>query len=452
MTSHFKFRRGLTLPLKGAPNSEITAAEPCSQVAVVFDRPRQRMHIPKMECSPGDHVELGQVLARAPSGLCFTSPGTGTVQAIHRGERRVLQSIVVKLEKPEEDREKQNTFRELSYNSSEALRALLLESGLWSCIRQRPLGCVPDPKSNCQSFFITAIDTEPLAGNPEIVLAERTQDFERGILACLDLTEGPVYVCQAPSAKIPIPKNDRIHVVTFEGPHPAGLPGTHIHCLAPASEKRIAWHMGYHDVADVGALLRKGFVPTERVIALSGDVENPRMIRTRRGANIFEIISKDQKSGTRIIEGSPLFGRHIQLAETAFLSPRARTICALQEDDKREFLGWLTPGIRAFSTVRAYLSRFWPFSQSNPALTTATHGSPRAMVPIGMYERVMPHDLMISFLLRALIAEDMERAIELGALELDEEDLALCTCVCPGKIDFGLALRKLQTSLENQGL
>jgi Na+-transporting NADH:ubiquinone oxidoreductase subunit A len=300
-------------------------------------------------------------------------------------------------------------------------------------------------------MLVTAIDTNPLAPRPERILAEQAVEFRHGMQVLRHLTDGELFLCTAPQADIPGKDLDFVTLAEFAGPHPAGLPGTHIHFLSPASEKRTVWHIGYQDVVAVGKLFVTGRLSAERVVALAGpSVTRPRLIRTQLGAWVDELVEGELEPGRqRVISGSVLSGRTSE-GVVAYLGRYHQQISVLAEGGEREFLGWQTPGFQKFSLKRVFASAFVGKNQKF-AFTTSLEGSRRAMVPIGTYESVMPLDIVPTFLLRALITRDTEQAQLLGCLELDEEDLALCTFVCPGKYEYGPMLRRTLTEIEKEG-
>ena len=237
----------------------------------------------------------------------------------------------------------------------------------------------------------------------------------------------------------------------FEGPHPAGLPGTHIHFLDPVSQDKSVWYLHYQDVVAIGALLRTGRIHTERVIALGGPlVRRPRLLRTRVGASTQDLLHGEiEPLPCRVLSGSILGGRRAA-GRARYLGPRDLQLSVLHEDTERHFLDWLAPGFRKYSAIRAFAAALRPRSHRF-ALTTSQQGSPRAMVPIGNFEKVLPLDILPVPLLKALIVQDSEAAKALGCLELEEEDLALCAFVCCSKYEYGSFLRETLKLIEKSG-
>jgi Na+-transporting NADH:ubiquinone oxidoreductase subunit A len=331
---------------------------------------------------------------------------------------------------------------------AEAVRALLVESGMWTALRTRPYSAVPAPSSTPHSIFVTAIDTHPHAPAVDIVLAERSADFHAGLDAVATLCAGKTYVCKAAGSGVTAPASERIVVEEFAGPHPAGTPGLHIHLLDPVDLGKTVWHVGYQDVAAIGRLVTTGKLDVERVVSLAGPgAARPRLLRTRLGASLDALTRDELLPGAqRVISGSVFDGRTAQGDVHGYLGRYHQQIAVVPEGGERELFGYLAPGANKFSIWGVVLGH-WAKARAFP-LTTTTNGSPRAMVPIGAYERVLPMDLMPTFLLRALITGNAEWAEELGVLELDEEDVALCTFVCPGKVEYGPLLREVLTRIE----
>jgi len=261
------------------------------------------------------------------------------------------------------------------------------------------------------------------------------------------LSDGPTYLCKAPGAAI---SGGGGQEVEFAGPHPAGLPGTHIHFVDPVGSGKTVWYINYQDVIAVGKLFSTNRLSVERVIALAGpQVERPRLVRTRLGAQLSELTASQLKPGeNRIISGSILSGR-AAAGPFDFLGRYHLQVAVLAEGREREFLGWQKPGIDKFSVKNVFASKLFPGKLFN--FTTSIEGSDRALVPISSYEKVMPLDVVPVFLLRSLITGDTDQAQLLGALELDEEDLGLCSFVCPGKHEFGPLLRKNLEQIELEG-
>jgi Na+-transporting NADH:ubiquinone oxidoreductase subunit A len=443
-----KITKGLDLPISGAPGTKIEDAPAVRHVALVAGD-YQSMK-PTLMVAEGDSVSLGQPLfsdKKYPEVL-YTSPASGKVVAINRGERRAFLSLVIAISGDGEITFPETSVGRLGQLSAEEVEQQLLSSGLWPVFRTRPYSKIPPPGTRPTAIFVTAIDTNPLAADPQIRIAEKEREFAAGLLVIRRLTEGKVYLCKTPEAQIKAP--DGITVSEFSGRHPAGLVGTHIHFLERVDQQRTVWHIGYQDVIAVGHLFLTGKILTERVVALCGPaVATPRLIRTRLGACLSELVAGQLSEGeNRVISGSVLSGRQA-VGASDFLGRYHNQVVVLAEDRKREFLGWLGPGFNKFSVKRLFAAALLP--RRPLAMTTSTHGSLRAMVPIDAFEKVMPLNVKVTWLLRSLLTLDTDLAQGLGCLELDEEDLALCSFVCSGKINYGHHLRQTLSKIEEEG-
>ena len=438
------------MPISGIPLQQILPSATPRHVAIMGDDYIGMR--PTMLVQEGDSVTKGQALFedKKNPGVLFTAPASGTVVAIHRGERRVLQSVVIRLEG---DRQREFTrydVADLPSLTRQAVQAQLLESGLWTALRTRPFSKTPVPGTVPAAIFVTAMDTNPLSADPQPLILAQRQAFDAGLTLLTHLTDGKVHVCQANGGKLGGHPQRKVTFNTFAGPHPAGLPGTHIHFLEAVSLTKQVWHLNYQDVIAIGKLFTTGELYTDRVIALGGpQMRNPRLVRTCLGADINDLLVDETLEGeNRHISGSVLSGRHAVGAH-AYLGRFHLQISVVKEGREKELFGWVMPGKEKFSVTRTTLGHFLRNKLFN--FSTDTHGGERAMVPIGNYERVMPLDILPTLLLRDLLAGDTDSAQALGCLELDEEDLALCTYVCPGKYEYGPVLREVLTRIEQEG-
>ena len=445
-----RIKKGLDLPITGGPDQNVVESKSVGSVAVIgTDSVGLK---PTMEVAVGDTVKLGQVVFtdKKTPGVKYTSPANGEVVAINRGAQRMLQSVVINITGEEAESFASYSENEISGLTPEQVKENLIESGLWTALRTRPYSKVPSPETQPHSIFINAMDSNPLAADPAVVIRGRKGDFAIGLEVVSKLTEGSTYLCHGSGVPLPEGGLNGIDVNEFQGPHPAGLTGTHMHFLDPVSTKKTNWFLNYQDVLAVGALFTTGELNVDRVISLAGPVvERPRIIRTRLGASTENLTSGELKEGeNRIISGSVLSGRKAE-GPFAFLGRYHLQVSVLMEGRERVFLGWQSPGFDKFSVKPTFVSTLlkgkrFPF-------TTSTEGSKRSMVPIGMYEKVMPLDIEPTFLLKALIVGDTDMAQALGCLELEEEDLSLCTFVCPGKTEYGPLLRDNLTRIELEG-
>jgi Na+-transporting NADH:ubiquinone oxidoreductase subunit A len=445
----FELKEGLDLPISGQPVQAIQPGPVIKNVGLIADdyigmRPTMLVNV-------GDRVKLGQPIFtdKKNEGLTYTAPGAGAVTAITRGAKRKFESVEIELSGDEEIGFKSHAA--LNDLSRGEIQDQLVQSGTWPAFRTRPFSKVPQLNTEPHSIFVAAMDTSPLAAEPELIISSHKELFISGLQIVSKLTDGKTYVCVRPDSRIPGSELPDVVFEEFQGPHPAGLAGTHIHFLDPVGPQKTVWTIGYQDVIAIGHLFSTGRIMTERVIALGGPgVSRPGLYRSRLGASLDELLA-DAGSNfavSRVISGSVLCGRK-SVPTKNYLGRYHSQVAVLEEGLKREFLGWQMPGFDKFSITRIY-GGSWLRDKLFP-LTTSTGGSKRAMVPVGSYERVMPLDMLPTQLLRALIVGDTDDSQKLGALELDEEDLALCTFVCPGKYDYGAILRKNLTLIEKEG-
>jgi len=442
-------KKGLDLPIAGAPSQVIDDGKTIKKVALLGEEyvgMRPTMHV-----RVGDEVKKAQVLFedKKNPGVKFTSPASGKVIEVNRGARRVLQSVVVEISGDE-----QVTFDKYEENELVGLErsvvvSQLVESGLWTSLRTRPFSKVPAIDSSTKAIFVTAMDTNPLAADPELIINEQAKAFRAGLDVLSVLTDEKVYVCKADKS-LPSSSSAKVEEHTFNGPHPAGLAGTHMHFLYPVNAENVAWSINYQDVIAFGQLFLTGELYTDRVVSVAGPVvNNPRLIRTQLGANLEDLTDGELMNGeVRVISGSVLTGTQAT-GPHAFLGRYHLQVSVLREGRDKEFLGWAMPGKNKFSVTRTFLGHLFKGQLFN--MTTSTNGSDRSMVPIGNYEKVLPLDMEPTLLLRDLCAGDIDSAQRLGALELDEEDLALCTFVCPGKYEYGPLLRECLDTIEKEG-
>ncbi len=443
----YKIKKGLDIPITGQASGEVETIE-TQQVAVLG--PDYVGMKPTMMVQVGDSVKRGQKLFedKKNPGVFFTAPIAGKVSAIHRGAKRMLLSVVI-------DREGDDAidFPHLAkLVIADVTRGMviqdLVESGLWTSLRTRPYSKIPAPDTEPHSIFVNAMDSNPLAVVPEKVISAEGDMFEAGLTVVSKLTEGKTFVCKREGSEIPV-GSAPVQVEAFDGPHPAGLVGTHIHTLDPVNGEKTVWHLNYQDVIAIGRLFVTGKLDTMRTIAVAGPAaKQPKFVKTDCGASLNEILEgQGVNDSVRVVNGSVLNGAFVQ-PETAFLSKYALQVSLLEEGTKKEFIGWLMPGSDKFTATKAYLGGI---TRKLQAMTTSSGGSPRSMVPIGVYEKVMPLDILPTLLLKAIIVKDTDEAQKLGVLELDEEDLALCTFVCPSKYEYGAILRENLEKIEKEG-
>ncbi|CAK2143042.1 Na+-transporting NADH:ubiquinone oxidoreductase subunit A [Vibrio crassostreae] len=442
-------KKGLDLPIAGTPSQVINDGKSITKVALLGEEYVGMR--PTMHARVGDEVKKGQVLFadKKNPGVVFTSPASGKVIEVNRGAKRVLQSVVIEVAGNEQITFNSYEANQLASLDRETVKTQLVESGAWTALRTRPFSKVPAVDSETQAIFVTAMDTNPLAAEPELIINEQSDAFVAGLDLLSTLTNGKVYVCKK-GTSLPRSAQSNVEEHVFDGPHPAGLAGTHMHYLYPVNAQNVAWSINYQDVIAFGKLFLTGEIYSERVVSLAGPVvNNPRLVRTQIGASLEELTDSELMPGeVRLISGSVLSGVHAS-GPHAYLGRYHQQVSVLREGRDKELFGWAMPGKNKFSVTRSFLGHVFKGQLFN--MTTTTNGSDRSMVPIGNYEKVMPLDMEPTLLLRDLCAGDVDSAQALGALELDEEDLALCTFVCPGKYEYGQLLRECLDTIVKEG-
>ena len=447
-----KVKKGLNVPIVGSPTEDLDTLKNVRSVAIIgSDYHGMR---PTMLVEEGDTVKLGQALFedKKNPGVIFTSPGAGKIESINRGPRRALQSVVIEL--GEEVSVKFNKYEEnqLKTIPSSEIRKNLISSGLWTAFRTRPFSKIPGINSNPSNIFITAIDTNPLGPNVNKIIEMNESLFNSGLKVIKALTEQPVHLCVDPNFSLDLEKDSQLINHIFSGPHPAGLAGTHMHFISPATLKNVNWTINYQDVIAFGELFLTGELPIDKIVSLAGpQVTNPRLIKTRIGACTDELCAGElTQRDNRVISGSIINGREA-VGPFAYLGRYHNQISVVSETNKsdRQFMNWLNPGPRRFSKIPLFISSL--FSDKEFKFKTLMNGSDRAIVPIGIYEEVVPLNILPTILLRYIAVGETEKIQSLGGLELDEEDLALCSFVCPSKYDFGSLLRNNLTQIEVEG-
>jgi len=435
-----RIRKGLNLPVKGAPSGDIEKLSNISQSAILGDDfPGMK---PSMLVREGDAVSKGQPVFtdRKNPEITFTAPVTGTVKAVKRGAKRKFLSMV--FEKGEGKAIKFDT----NVPDGDALYELLKKSGLLASFRERPFAKCPSADRKPKAVFINCMDTRPLAPEMSVLLSGNEDYFKRGAEALTKLSE-TTFICKG--IDLTLPEVAGAVVKIFDGVHPAGLSGTHVHFLMPVSLSRTVWTIDMQAVVDIGYLLTHGELNETTRVALSGAFDKPCYIETLKGAPIAELTSgRMSDSDVRLIIGSVLYGYEVEDG-VDHLSSCFAQVTALPELKDRYFFGWTTPRSDLFSVKNIFASAF--AGKGKLLFDTSLNGAHRPMVPVGTYEKVMPLDILPTHLLRSLITGDLEMAEKLGCLELSEEDLSLCTYVCPGKIDYAPIIRDVLTTIEKEG-
>jgi len=453
LRQQIKTRKGLDIPIAGEPDQSIHPGKEIQHLALCG--PDYVGLKPRLLVSEGDQVKLGQPLfidKRDPE-VRYCSPGPGTVTAINRGARRVLESVVVRLSDQEVDDACFDPLSDLQIADLDRDRVAgrLQRSGLWTAFRTRPFSRVPPSGSKPRSIFVTATDTRPFAADPGLVVGVDPEAFASGLRILPLLTAGTVYLCVGPGWDVETLEIERLQTVGFSGPHPAGLPGTHIHHLDPAGADRVVWQVGYQDVMAIGKLFAAGSIHSGRIIALGGEcLRKPRLVSTRLGACVDELLDGEilPAEDCRVISGSVLDGRSGG-GGLAFLGRYHDQVSVIAEGGDKHLFGWTGLFPRRYTAAPALLAGI--AQKKKYSFTTSQNGRFTGMIPLRVFEKVMPLDILPAPLFRALMVKDTERAQALGCLELDEEDLALSSFVCPAKYDYGKMLRINLDQIEREG-
>ena len=448
-----KIKKGLDIPIYGTPAEVIVDSKKSRSVAILGNDYVGMK--PTMLVEEGEQVKLGQPLFedKKNPGVLFTSPAGGKVESINRGERRALQSVVIEVNQNEEELDF-NLFTEEQINetSPDPIRQQLITSGLWTSFRTRPYSKIPSIDSFPSNIFISALDTEPLSPDPISIINVEKENFEFGILVLKKLVDCCIHISVEDKSKLFLDECEQLKIHEFSGPHPAGLVGTQMHFISPASLLNINWTIGYQDVTAIGKLFKTGKLSVDRYISLAGpQVIEPTYLKTRLGACTDELTAGElTQRENRVISGSVISGREA-IGPYAYLGRYHNQISVVAEPNSkdREFMNWLTPGPRKFSKIPLFLSSILP--KKTFKFKALMNGSDRPIIPIGVYEEVLPLNVLPAMLLRNVVLMDTEKIQALGGLELDEEDLSLCSYVCPGKYDFGSLLRAGLNKIEVEG-
>jgi Na+-transporting NADH:ubiquinone oxidoreductase subunit A len=446
----FHIQKGRDIQLKGAAKKEIITASLPKRIGI------QPADFKGLRLRPvvqvGDPVKVGTPLLEDKDrrDIRIASSASGKIVAVNRGEKRALLSIVVETD-GKQDKE---LFEKISGKdekiSREDVVRILLKGNLWPVIRQRPFSKVANPQEIPKSIFIHAMNTEPLAPDMDFILDGQQATFQAGLNILKSLTSGEVHLCVRRNAKsVTLTKARGVQTHFFSGPHPAGNVSTHIHCADPIKKGDIIWYVEAQDVLRIARLFVDGVYSPERIVAVTGEGAQGHQVyvKTVIGAPITSLVGGSIPQQMRCISGSVLAGQDV--GRDGFLRFYDSQVTIIPEGGKREFMGWISPGLQKFSFSKMFLSSFLPVREVS--LDTDKHGSDRAIVLNGIYDSLVPLDIMTYFLLRAVIAKDIEEAEALGILECDGEDFALCSFVCPSKTDVGGIIDEGLALIEKEG-
>lgn len=433
MSKVIKLKRGLDIKLNGEAEKVVQTAAKISRCAL---KPTDfRALTPKLAVKAGDEVKAGDVLFtdKAHPEIKFTTPVSGTIEAINRGERRKLLEVVVKADTETQYRDFGKA--DISKLNRDEIINRLLDSGVWPMIRQRPYDIIADPMTTPKAIFVSAFDTAPLAPDYDVVLNGQEKNLQTGFDCLKKICKKNINLnlrADTPSTSV-FTKLQNVDVNYFAGPHPSGNAGIQIHHLNPVNKGEMVWIMNIQDVAIIGRLFNEGRFDARKVIALVGsEVSKPLYYHSMLGASITDMTSGKLKGqvGQRIISGNVLTGTTVE--PNGYLGYYDNQITVIPEGDHYQFLGWASPGFNKFSASKLFPSFLCP--QKHYTLDTNYNGERRAFVVTGQYEKVFPMDIYPVYLLKAVLAQDIDRMEQLGIYEVAPEDMALCEFVCTSKI------------------
>lgn len=435
-----KIKKGLDIRLKGKPVLQLETLEDSGLYAI---KPTDFPGLtPKLAVKVDDEVKAGSALfynKKLPE-LKFTSPVSGKVVAINRGERRRILEVVVESDgKKESLKFKKGDPKSLSRDE---IKETLLSSGLWPFIKQRPFNIIANPEESPRAIFLSAFDSAPLAPENEFILKDHKAVLQTGINALSMLTEGKVHVGirKGTALESVFATISGIEMNEFDGPHPAGTVGVQIHHISPINKAEIVWVIQPQDILAIGRLFEKGILDAERVVSLAGsEVKEPKYYKTILGASVRNMVDGNVNDGNlRFISGSVLTGE--QINREGFTGYYDNQVTVIPEGDHHEMFGWIMPRLKKFSTSMSYFS--WIMPKKEFVSDTNLNGGQRAFVISGQYEKVLPMDIYPVELLKAVIIGDIDKMENLGIYEVAEEDLALCEFVCTSKTEVQSILRE----------
>ena len=449
--AHINIRKGHNIRISGSPENEYFSIPKSKTVSI---QPNNFRYVkPKLLVKVGDKVDIGSPIFfdKVQPDIKWASPGSGEIKEIILGDRRSVENIIIELN--EEEKSVLHTpvkYQEISSLGKAKVTDQIMEANLWPMIRQRPFNKIADPNDTPMAIFVSGFNSAPLTVNLDFALRYKQSVFQAGLNVLNQLSNGNVHLtfevdtnCETLTAA----RNVNLH--TINGPHPSGNVGIQIHHINPWKPNEVIWVINAQHVLTIGDLFLKGIYDPSIVATVAGPgVKNPAHIQTRTGASIETFLLDNLNSDdNRIISGDILTGQETNL--NGFLGYYDTTISVVPNSNEREFLGLLKPGNEQsrYSVTNAFISQ----NKSNFNFTTQQSGSLRPMVPINAWENMLPMDIYPNALYRSILAEDFEEMEGLGLLECDEEDFALCSFVCPSKIDVGSVIRHGLNLMKDDG-
>lgn len=440
MSKFIKLKKGFDINLAGKAEKKIVEVE---QPETFAYKPSSFYGIsrPKLTVKEGDRVKAGTPILfdKKNSRVLHVAPVSGEITSIMRGEKRKLLEIVISADKAiEYEVFDKHTASDINGLSRENIVEQMLNGGVWPNLVQRPYGVIADPDETPKSIFISAFDSHPLAPAYDFIFKGQDQYFQAGLDVLKKLTTGAVHVNINGDAEVsPMFAHAKgIELNKFSGPHPAGNVGVQIHHIDPINKGDVVWTLSPFGVIQIGKLFVEGKYDASKVIAVAGsEVKNPQYYKTYTGASIKNFVSGNLKSDhVRFVAGNALTGRKI--AADGHLGYYDNLLTILPEGDQYELFGWIKPSTQKLSFQRAFGLLSFLFPNKEYALDTNLKGEPRAFVQTGVFEKVTPMDILPTYLLKAILAEDFDDMEALGIYEVIEEDLALCEFIDVSKHDI----------------
>lgn len=439
MSKVIKIKKGLNISMLGTAEKIIKKADQSDYYAI---KPTDFNGIrPKLLVKVGDKVKAGTSLFydKFQPNVQFTAPISGEITEISRGERRVIQEIVIKADDIIEYEKFE--VQDPANLSREQIVEILQKSGLWPSLRQRPYSTIANAEDNPKAIFISAFDSAPLAPDMDYIVKDCETCFQKGIDVLSKLTEGTIHIninADYPAAET-FTKAKGVQVNKFTGPHPSGNVGIQINKIDPINKGDIIWYTYPQEIVTIGRLFETGIYDATKIIALTGsEVKNPKYYKLLNGASIKNIVDNNVNEGElRYISGNVLTGSKI--SKNGYVGYYDSQITVIPEGKYHELFGWATPGFKKYSASRALLS--WLIPGRKYKLDTNMHGGNRAYVMTGEYEKVFPMDIFPVQLIKAILVEDIDKMEQLGIYEVDEEDFALCEYVCTSKTEVQSIIR-----------
>jgi len=438
MSKVIQIKKGLTINLEGKPERIFHQLPLPKQVAV---KPIDFVGlVPKLSVKEGDSVKAGDALFYDKNNpeVLFSSPVSGEVVVINRGERRKLLEVVVKAD--EKIEYKSFSVPNSSSISKDEIISLMLESGLWPLIKQRPFSCIANPHDIPKAIHVSGFDSAPLAPDYTFLITEYKEEFKAGISILNKLIDGKLNLnlFHETRANNPFTVAEDVDVTYFSGKHPAGNVGVQIHHIDPINKGDVVWTLTPQDVVMIGRFFEKGVYDATKIIVASGNVKKPYYYKSILGASVSSILEvADPENNSRIISGNVLTGSNVGL--NGYLGTFDSQVTVIEENNEPEFLGWIQPGLKKFSFSRTFFS--WLTPQKEYKLNAKINGGERPFVFTGQYEKVLPMNIYPIHLLKSIIVNDIDKMEQLGIYEVSEEDFALCEFICPSKIEIQSIIR-----------